>query len=116
MARLKLAGDEARKLSGVGVMKDLMNHIKAFENDIDWPVSDTDFLFSLLFLSLKRHNSIRIIAILSVTSKWEVNIKRFVYKIDPWLASGNLAGKQSPITDTELSLTDKGGSLCRLCK
>lgn len=112
MARLKLAGDQTGKLSGVRVMKDLKNHIKAFENDIDWPISYADFLLSLLFLSLKHHNSISIIAILLVTSKWDVNIKRFVYKIDPWLASGNLAGKQSPITDTELSLTDKGGPLC----
>ena len=115
MARLKLAGDQARKLSGVRVMKDLKNHIKAFENDIDWPISQTDFLFSLLFLSLKHHNSTRIIAILLVTSEWEVNIKRFVCKIDPWLASGNLASKQSPITDTELSLTGKGGLLCTDC-
>lgn len=61
MARLKLAGDQARKLSGVRVMKDLKNHIKAFENDIDWPISYTDFLFSLLFLSLKHHNSIKLL-------------------------------------------------------
>ena len=51
-----------------------MNHIKAFENDIDCSISYTDFLFSLLFLSLKHRNSIRIIAILSVASKWEANI------------------------------------------
>ena len=69
MARMKLAGDQTGKLSGVRVMKDLKNHIKAFENDIDWPISYADFLLSLLFLSLKHHNSISIIAILLVTSK-----------------------------------------------
>ena len=69
MARLKLAGDQTGKLSGVRVMKDLKNHIKALENDIDWPISYTDFLLSHLFPSLKHHNSISIIAILLVTSK-----------------------------------------------